>query len=179
MAASPGRMELSLRRIEQFFNSLDPAPFAERDLDAHAESYLVSWAQELPRDTPLDLTLHLQEPPTGPEGWVEAAVQHNFAERERFQRIELRRLLRQGRTSLMIGVTFLAVCLYLSQWLLRATSDGLVGGLMRESFTVAGWVAMWRPMQTYLYDWWPMAAQIRLYRRMSQMPVRVSCSATN
>jgi hypothetical protein len=173
VAVARGHLELSLRRIEQLFNSMDPAPFGERDLDVHAEHYLVDWARELPTDAPLALTLHLQEVPTQAEGWIETSVHRYFVERERSTRGELRSLLRQGRVSLLIGLSFLGLCLYLSQWLLRSAEDGFAGGLLRESFTVAGWVAMWRPMQTYLYDWWPLQAQARLYRRMSRMPVRV------
>jgi hypothetical protein len=171
--AARGHLELSLRRIEQLFNSMDPAPFGERDLDVHAEHFLVDWARELPADVPLVLTLHLQEAPTHAEGWIETSVHRYFIERERSMRGELRALLRQGRISLLIGLSFLGLCLYLSQWLLRGTGEGLAGGLLLESFTVAGWVAMWKPMQTYLYDWWPLRAQARLYRRMSLMPVRV------
>ncbi len=176
MAAPRGRLELSLRRIEQLFNSMDPAPFGERDLDVHAERYLVEWARELPADAALALTLHLQEAPPHAEGWIESSVHRFFIERENSTRAALRELLRQGRISLLIGMSFLGTCLYLSQWLLRGSDDGFAGGLLRESFTVAGWVAMWKPMQTYLYDWWPLQAQVRLYRRMSRMPVRLQLS---
>jgi hypothetical protein len=173
VAVARGHLELSLRRVEQLFNSMDPAPFGERDLDLHAERYLVDWARELPSDAALSLSLHLQEAPSHPEGWIETSVHRYFVGREHSARGELRALLRQGRISLMIGLSFLGLCLYLSQWLLRGADEGFVGGLLRESLTVAGWVAMWRPMQTYLYDWWPLRAQAHLYRRMSRMPVRV------
>lgn len=169
----PGRLEISLRSIHQLFNSLDPSPFYERDLDSHAENYLVSWAQELPIKTPLSLCLRLTEPPPalgGPQ-WIEAAVQHYFAERERLKRAELHGLLRQGRTSLGIGLLFLAACLLLSQWSQALLPSGVMASLLRESFLVGGWVAMWRPMQIYLYDWWPLRQQALLYRRMSRMPV--------
>lgn len=174
MATPRGHLALSLRRIEQLFNSMDPAPFGERDLDVHAEHYLVEWARELPTEATLSLTLHLQEAPAQREGWIETSVHRYFVERERSTRGELRELLRQGRISLLIGLSFLGLCLYVSQWWpLGGTDDGFAGGLLRESFSVAGWVAMWKPMQTYLYDWWPLRVQARLYRRMSRMPVRV------
>ncbi|ROH93540.1 hypothetical protein ED208_03200 [Stagnimonas aquatica] len=170
---SPGRLEISLRSIHQLFNSLDPSPFYERDLDSHAENYLVSWAQELPPRATLSLCLRLSEPPPALDGpqWIEAAVQHYFAERERLKRAELRGLLRQGRTSLGIGLLFLTACLLLSQWSQALLPSGVMASLLRESFLVGGWVAMWRPMQIYLYDWWPLGQQALLYRRMSRMPV--------
>jgi len=42
---------------------------------------------------------------------------------------------------------------------------------VRESLTIAGWVAMWRPMQIYLYDWWPLLRRSRIYAKLSHMPV--------
>jgi hypothetical protein len=39
--------------------------------------------------------------------------------------------------------------------------------------TIAGWVAMWRPMQIYLYDWWPVRRRGRVYAKLSEMPVQV------
>lgn len=173
-----GRLEISLRSINQLFNSMDPSPFNERDLDAHAEQFLVSWVQELPSDAPLALTLHLQEPlhESKPSVWIADAVHNYFSERVRLTRAELHRLLKQGRTSLAIGLAFLTSCLLLSE-LLGGYSDAVVPGLLRESFTIAGWVAMWRPLQTYLYDWWPLLQREEIYRRMSRMPVELKPGA--
>lgn len=177
--AESGRLEISLRQVQQLFNSLDPAPFHERELDLGAETYLLSWVQELPAEAALELSLHLTEAPPPQESphWIEDAVHHHFAERERLKRRELRALLRQGRVSLAIGLAFLAVCLLLSRWLLGLGPDGVLASLLRESFLVAGWVALWRPLQIYLYDWWPLLGQARLLRRMSAMPVRVVVGA--
>lgn len=45
--------------------------------------------------------------------------------------------------------------------------------VLRESLSIAGWVAMWRPMELLLYDWWPIRAEVRLLQRLATMPVRV------
>ena len=33
---------------------------------------------------------------------------------------------------------------------------------------------MWRPMEIFLYDWWPIRAEARLFDRLSAMPVRIA-----
>ena len=158
---------------------MDPSPFHERDLDDNAERYLVSWAQEIQHDAPLKLTLHLDEIP--PEGvdrtreWIAESIHNYFAERERLAHLEFRRLLRQGRTSLAIGVTFLVVCLGAAE-VVATTMQGVFAGLLRESLTIAGWVAMWRPLQIYLYDWWPVRRRAQMYHRMSRMPVELQAA---
>jgi hypothetical protein len=32
---------------------------------------------------------------------------------------------------------------------------------------------MWRPLENFLYDWWPIRAEARLFDRLSAMTVRV------
>ena len=31
--------------------------------------------------------------------------------------------------------------------------------VIRESLLIGGWVAMWRPLEVFLYDWWPISAR--------------------
>ncbi len=175
-AAPSGHLRISLNNVRQLFNSMDPSPFYERDLDDDAERYLVSWAQETHHDEPLKLTLHLDEiPPEGAERvreWIAESIHNYFAERERLAHLEFRRLLREGRTSLAIGVTFLVICLGTGE-VIASTMQGVFPDLLRESLTIAGWVAMWRPLQIYLYEWWPLRRTARMYHRMSRMPVEL------
>lgn len=175
----PGHLRLSLRHSGQLFNSLDPSPFYEKDLDADAEHFLVSWAREMHPKAALRLTLYLKEAPPGPEPerWLTQAIHHYFTERARLTRAELRELLRQGRASLVIGIAFLSACLMLAQYI-GTHGSGVLPELFREGLTIAGWVAMWRPLQIYLYDWWPLRQRQRLYARMSRMPVALRLSET-
>jgi hypothetical protein len=43
--------------------------------------------------------------------------------------------------------------------------------LVDESFLILGWVANWRPLEIFLYDWWPLARRRDLYRRLSSASV--------
>ncbi len=47
MAEKSATIEVAARVLLQLFNSLDPSPFPERDLDDEVEAYIVSWAKEL------------------------------------------------------------------------------------------------------------------------------------
>jgi hypothetical protein len=83
-------------------------------------------------------------------------------------------LFRRGRTSLVIGITFLAGSLLLGDIISRLLGERRVSEILRESLLIGGWVAMWRPMEVFLYDWWPIRADARLADRLSAMPVRIS-----
>jgi hypothetical protein len=52
-------------------------------------------------------------------------------------------------------------------------ADRPIGGFFEESRLIAGWVAMWRPLEIFLYDWWPILALVRLSDRLKGMPVRI------
>jgi hypothetical protein len=172
------RLELRLRELAQLFNSLDPAPFLDRDLAREAEDYIESWAMEHPPGSRLHIHVHLQKPPSepGPETLISESIHHYFAYKGELARRELHRLLRQGRESLVIGLAFLAACLLVATAVDQYASGALLK-FGRESLTIAGWVAMWRPIQIFLYDWWPIQRRRRVYRALAHAQVRMELPA--
>jgi hypothetical protein len=167
------RIEVFVERIEQLFNSMDPSPFHERDLDDDAEEFIVGWAQEFPRRDPVSLIVHVNQLPAHEDAQhlLETAVHNYFAYRAKLNGFEFRHLLKQGRTSLVIGLAFLTACVLTSQ-LLRGQA-GTLPIVLREGLIIAGWVAMWRPMEIFLYEWWPLLRKGHLYQKLSRMHVEV------
>jgi hypothetical protein len=177
-AEKPSLIEVRLRDLSQLFNLMDPSPFVDRDLDADAEEFIVGWARELPHHGDLELVIHLatQPEPDRARG-IEEAVRHYFASRVEVKRRELRLMLRRGRASLVIGLVFLGVCFALG----RLSQQSLPGGW--NEFTsiglqIVGWVAMWRPLEIYLYDWWPIRGDVQLLKRLARMKVGLKIPAT-
>lgn len=177
VAAHPGHshsISLRIHDITQLFNSMDPSPFIEKDLDEKAEAFIVGWAREFPVNAHLKLRVYLDQWPTegDPKELIRQAVHNHFAHLAELNGLEFRALMKQGRTSLFIGLCCLAVSLVSSKLLLHGEA-GNWAGVLRESLTIAGWVAMWRPMEIYLYDWWPLRRRGRLYAKLSRMPIEV------
>src|SRR5262252_1599340 len=108
-----GVIEVHVRELSQLFNSMDPSPFLDKDLDIDAEEFITGWARELPSDKTLALLVHLDQPVVqtrdGPS--LRDAVHSYFEHRAQMSGQRLRELLRLGRTSLVIGSVFLAMCL--------------------------------------------------------------------
>ena len=171
----PGHhLELRVRELAQFFNSMDPTPFHNKALDPEAETFIETWARGIPPKSPMHLTLHLQTMPLqgSPAPLVTDAIHNHFADKAQRARRDLSDLFWQGRISLLIGLAFVAVCL------LAADSIGQLGSgtahtVARESLTIVGWVAMWRPLQVFLYDWWPLARRMGTYKALARANVRV------
>lgn len=177
--AGPGlhghqHIDLRLNDVNQLFHSLDPSPFREKDLDRQAEEFIVEWARELPRTTPLLLTIHLARSPAleHSEQAVAEAVRNYFFYRADQTARQYRELLQQGWKDLGIGLVFLFSCLLFAEFLGKFSATASMAAL-RESLSIGGWVAMWRPMEIFLYDRWPLKRRERLYRRLGTMDVRL------
>ena len=97
-------IRLRLRDLAQLFNSMDPSPFPDRDLDSHAEEFIVSAARELPSTAELELVIHLElAPPENRAAETETAVQRYFSSRAEMKLREFRLLMRRGRKSLTVS----------------------------------------------------------------------------
>ena len=166
-------IELRLSALAQLFNSLDPSPFHERDLDDDAEAYIVGWARELSKDGPFRLVLHLPdaEAEKARERDVAASLLHYFAERATHLDRELSELFRVGRRNLGISLPLLVVCLVASQLVRSYFGGGALASVLQESLVIVGWVANWKPLETFLYDWWPLRRRRRMYENLAQMEV--------
>lgn len=171
MSAPPHVLKLRLRNLAQLFNSMDPSPFIERDLDADAEEFIASWARELPAGGEGELAIHLTDPtPAENAAAVGEAVRAYFATRAVMKGRELNHLLKRGRLSLIVGTSFLVTCLILGE-LVGKIQLGTATDILREGLTIVGWVAMWRPLEIYLYDWWPLFEERRRLELLSRLRV--------
>jgi hypothetical protein len=168
------KIEMRLARLAQLFNSLDPSPFRERDLDADAEDYIIGSAEEISRRRPLQLLIHLpaNELPRGGTHEISEAVHNYFAYREVHQRRRLRRLFHDGQIALATGLMFLLCCTLLREVAL-SFSHGSVSEVAVEGTLIVGWVAMWRPLEIFLYDWVPIRRRCRILAKLAKMPVIV------
>jgi len=168
-------IEVHVTELRLLFNPIDPSPLHEKDLEPKAEEFIVSWARSARRDAPLALQVYVDRPGVPDEAATASdAIHQFFGQRALSASRRLSQLFRVGRTSLVIGIAFLAVVDTLATMVDTALAGRPIGAIARESLLIAGWVAMWRPLEIFLYDWWPIRAERRLFDRLSAMPVRIT-----
>lgn len=166
------KIEISLNRLSQLFNSLDPSPFHERDLDQDAEDYILGSAEEIGLQRPIALIVHLpadQLPPSGSPD-LSQAIHNYFAYREAHERRRLRLLFRDGRIALITGLVFLFCCVLLRQ-LASSIGNDAASDIFGEGMLIIGWVAMWRPLEIFLYEWVPIRRRCRVLAKLAEIPV--------
>jgi hypothetical protein len=160
-------VEVRVRDIRQLFESMDPSPFPGKDLDRDAAAFIVSWAREFPAKAELGIRFHVENPSPEDLDLLRSAVSAYFLAEADASRHQFRRLMAIGRRSLLIGLAFLAACLWLANGLGHISEPSGVVMVLRESLLIGGWVALWRPLQIFLYDWWPLLADRRLFSRLA------------
>jgi hypothetical protein len=166
-------IDVSAGSVAQLFSGLDPAPFRHKDLDPEVDAYILSALREIgdPRHAKLVFHLPADEAACTAGQNLGAAVHNYFAYREWVARDDLRRLLRTGAVSLVIGLAFLFTCLVIRQVLV--SDEGAMSRVLDEGLLIVGWVALWKPLEVALYDWWPLWRIARRNRTLKDMSVEV------
>lgn len=163
-------IDLKLKSLSQIYSSFDPSPFHERDLDDNAADYIEDSMLELRNHSHVKLVIHLPEKPSeNDQTLLREAIHNYFAYRARVTRLQLKEQLRFGRISLVVGVLFLITCFQISTFL-RADTETF-SMIVWEGLIIIGWVMLWRPLDIFLYEWWPLLSKVRLYERLQTIPV--------
>ncbi|MGE0362835.1 MAG: hypothetical protein AB7H93_12405 [Vicinamibacterales bacterium] len=168
------RIELTVRDVRRLFDSRDPAPFRERDLDEGAVEYVMGAVEEIPRHLPLALVVAIDAPPDPalPDHLVAEAIRSHFTHARRQVARRLRHRVRRGRLALGVGLLVLVACLTLAQ-AASSLPAGYLRDVAREGLVIAGWVAMWRPIEVLLYDWWPLVDERRQVDRVLDAAIEI------
>ena len=169
-------IDIYLHTAQQLFDSRDPAPFRDRDLDEDAAEYVYATATDIPAEKPLKLVLFLERDPVPPldPAVIPSAVRAHFA----YEAVRVNRRLSQqrrfGRVALAAGLSVLVVLLTIAE-IVKAYQTGHGGEIIREGLVITAWVAMWKPIEVLLYDWWPLVDQRRQIARIvsSEIEVRI------
>lgn len=167
-------IEIKLHEVRQIFNSLDPAPFYEKDLDEAAVKYIIDAVNEFEIGRPIGIVVYL---PAAAAASTDAAsipdaIRNHFAYLALRTRRELRLKFSYGRLSLAIGLCFLFLCLTLRQ-LAAGLDPGIFTTIIAEGLLISGWVAMWTPISIFLYEWWPIKQRGKRYEKVSRMEIEV------
>jgi hypothetical protein len=173
-------IEIRVAELRQLFNAIDPSPFRQRDLDPGAEEFIVAWATDLAMDRPWALVVHLDRPAGRDDeaAILRESIHEYFGQRVLASRRNLRALFHRGRISLAIALAFLTASIAIGDLVAGYLGESRLSDVIREGFLIGGWVAMWRPLEVFLYDWWPIRAERRLLQRLSTMPVRIEYQET-
>jgi hypothetical protein len=83
-------------------------------------------------------------------------------------------LRQEGLATLWRGLLFLALCMLGSQLLGDPKFlPGILARFLDEGLIIAGWVALWYPLDALLYQHWPLKRERRLYEQLRAMDLKL------
>ena len=166
-------IDIRVRSARQLFDGRDPAPFRERDLDQNAVEYVIESAEDAPAKSKLKLVVWItDETQVISDATIEQAVRSHFDYLLTRLDRALQKHVRQGQLKFLVGFIVLASFLT-SARLLEVLPDSTARRVVQEGLAIVAWVAMWRPLEVLLYDWWPLLGERRLLRRIRAAEVVV------
>ncbi|HEU4651283.1 MAG TPA: hypothetical protein VFS49_07695 [Croceibacterium sp.] len=167
----PGLIELTVERPQLLFHTFDPSPVGDRELDDKLERFIVHWAEDEPApDYRMVVYVRADDPSPAEAEELAAGVRAHFGHLSDVEARKRRLLLREGRSSLAVGLGFLLVCGAVGLFALR-TLPAPVGYFVDQGLLIIGWVANWRPVEIFLYDWRPLLRNERLFRALAHMDI--------
>jgi hypothetical protein len=167
-------IELVLSDVKQLFNSFDPSPFREKELDQSAQEYIFNAIGDIPAKDPVELVVYLPPVMSTPEmeEAITFGIHNHFRIQLAYSEKELRRLSRRGRKYLLIGLAILLFGVLARQALSRYERNALIGAV-DDILLIISWVAIWEPIHIFLYERSPILQKMQIYQKIAQMAIVV------
>ncbi len=167
-------IELVLRNVMQLFNSLDPSPFHEKELDPDAEEYIFNAVVDQPKTNPVKMAIYIPEKSfsNATRDSIILGIHNHFIYKSSVSDRELRRLFERGRIVLIIAVVSLFGSL-LGRQLLSMLEQSLLIRMAEEGLLIFAWVTLWEPVYIFIYGWWPIIQKRKIYDKIATMVIEV------
>ncbi len=140
-------------------------------LDRDIEAYLMEKAGSCHRDADVCIVITIKVGAAGDEKEDIIAIHRHFSYSYERAKKQLNHTLNLGWRSLVIAFVFVLLMYFIANKLIPQFSQGGFTTPIRELFIILGWVALWRPAELLLYDWFPIRKNARLFKRLSQTKI--------
>jgi hypothetical protein len=163
-------IQVRVATVEGIFNPMDPTPLEERSLNQEVADWIEEWAEDFDKDHEITVEIYVADGRfAGRELAIVNGLHNHFEYRAWQSGRELSKLMREGRVSLLIGIC--AIAFFNAAGRLIGASKNPVVEVIHEGLSVLGWVSMWKPMEIFLYEWWPIRRERRACRRLAECTV--------
>jgi len=163
-------VSIHVRAVAQMFNSLDPSPFWDRDLDRDAAQFIEEEFSDKLSAGIWHLHVYAQE---GAElaAHVQAALETYYERLANSERRALREHFWMAQLTLAGGVLIFLVSMGVRR--LAYSAWGVLPVALDEGLIILAWLALWKPAEALLYEWAPLYRRRRLYERLAGIRVSV------
>jgi hypothetical protein len=175
-------LSLDLNSMDELFVAPEEDLFADDDYEVLGQSG-IQWVLKYfgPRwrekeDYRLIIRLPAEQIQADTQARVRKAIQR-YCQLHITDNISSRqRAYRGGFWLLLMGIGFLIVCMILAYVFyndLIVLVAGNLNHIIGEGFIIIGWISLWHPAETLLFDWIPFVRENQLYRFIMSMEILV------
>jgi hypothetical protein len=161
-------LEFNIKSVEDFYSEYDPFPYEQRDLNPKLVNAISKQMVVFPEDAKIKIVFYLDKrlKKKKIEDVFSKALRHNLEFYYLDNDVHLRRRLRKGKNILLAALTIFVGCVSCSLLIIKFLPDDMIWNILSEGFFVGGWVSMWHPVQTLLYDWIPLREEKKKFKRL-------------
>lgn len=167
-------VHVHVHEVAQLYNSLDPSPFWDRDLDRDAAEFIEGEFSDRLSAEHWHLRIHAATSPADVQA-LQKAVTSYYRRLAASARRQLSEHLRRARLSLLAGLALFALFM-LARTVARAMIHDLPA-VIDEGLIILAWLSVWRPAEMLAYEWLPLHRRRRLYERLSTVRVTAHSDA--
>lgn len=171
MSSETQNIYIKISKFEQLITVDSDNIYPGTGVDSDASEYLHNEADliRLNHDVRLEVSIPKI---TKEEKNLATNVLHKFFDyRAQMAKKDLAHNFAQGITAIIFSVILVISCaLIFIIFKALGASDGLMT-LISSILMIACWVAVWTPVEIFLFNWWPIRHEVRVYKKLSTMEV--------
>jgi hypothetical protein len=168
--AGEATVSVHVHDFSQLFNSLDPSPLWDRDLDKGVAQFIEDEFRDRRAAAIWRLQVFAQQGAFAAAD-LQSAVKAYYRRSARSARIALREHMKITRIALLGGAL-----IFLLSTAVRGIVDRALAHppqLLDQGLIVLAWLGLWRPIEALVYEWVPFYRKRRLCERLARMHVMV------
>ena len=173
---SAATVSIHVRDLAQMFNSLDPSPFWDRDLDPQAAQFIEEEFSEKSSARTWHLHVHTQSQSELASD-LQVALERYYERMAGSSRRRAREQMRGAQIALVAGAAIFLLSMSARQ-ILNSFSPGGAPRMLDQGLIILAWLALWRPAEALIYGWVPLYRRRRLYERLAAIRVSVRPDGT-
>ena len=167
-------VHVHVHEVAQLYNSLDPSPFWDRDLDRDAAEFIEGEFSDRLGAEHWHLLIHVSASTVEVQA-LQKAVASYYHRLAASARRQLSDHLRRARLGLFAGLALFALFM-VARNVARAMIHDLPA-VIDEGLIILAWLSVWRPAEMLAYEWLPLHRRRRLYERLSTVRVTAHTDA--
>ncbi len=148
-------VELSFKRVDQFFDPDDPSPVKSRDLTDDALLAMIAAIIDREPKKPVNYIIRFPAPQVTEEieSDLPKAVMTYFTYRCDGARRKLRVLMKKMKYGLIYGLSISTVLIIILIFLYSQITDQVLADIVIGAIVIFCWVALWDPIDIFLHQY--------------------------